>query len=80
MNPWAGPVDLLLGLVATTAGVVAARKTRKAREQAALARTIIEGVEQAGDPGTKEAVAKHARRKGIADKVDLAVQKVTRNL
>jgi len=76
VNPFSGAVEIGLGAVAALAAWFAKRKNDQANQQALLLKTVVQGVENAGNAEVKAAIQKHAVNVGVEGKLGDAVSKV----
>jgi hypothetical protein len=77
-TPSAPIIDAFLYLALGALGCIAKVKTRKAEENASLARTLVIGIEESQSADTKAAVARAATAAGNAPQVNALVQRITR--
>ncbi len=75
-NPVASLVDLGLLLTTGAAAFVAKRKNDRAAADQLLVKTLIQAVDQLGDPKVKEAIQTHAVRVGVEGELNQKVQQV----
>lgn len=77
-TPSAPIIDFVLYSALGLLGWIAKVKTRKAEENASLARTLVIGIEESQSKDTKAAVARAATAAGNSPQVNALVQRITR--
>jgi len=80
VNPFSGAVEIGLGAVAALAAWFAKRKNDQANQHALLLKTVVQGVENAGNSEVKATIQKHAVNIGVEGDLSSAVAKINSGL